>query len=293
MATRPSVSVIMATYNMGKYLPLAVQSVLSQTYPHLELHVVDDGSTDNTPEQIKQFHGDSRFFYHYQANHGQARAKNAGILRAKGDFIAFLDADDMWFPDKLEKQLPLFDNRSQVGVVYSTHVCIDTAGNPIPTTCPTPHRGRISAFLLVENCVGFNTSVVRRECFETLGLFDESLPMGIDYDLWLRFSTVYEFDYLERPTTYYRVWDGQMSRNTLRRFECGIRIMQRFLQDHPGLVPAPAVRKAWAHTFTGRGNYWANEGARLAAMKDYLRALSYKRTYVPAFKGMIKVILGL
>lgn len=290
MKTDNLVSVVIATYNMAQYLPLAVQSVLNQTFPNLEINVVDDGSTDNTREVIEQFSSDPRVHYHYQRNTGQAAAKNKGIQESKGDFIAFLDADDIWMPQKLEKQLPLFGASKNVGVVYSTITYINEKGEILTTPKVNCYRGRITGRLLVENFVSFNTSIVRRECFESFGLFDESLPMGIDYDLWLRMSTKYEFDYVEEPTIYYRIWPGQMSKNYVKRYECGIKIMERVFKQHPGIVDKGIVKEAWAHTYVGRGNCWFNfEKDRTKALNDYLQALKYKITYIPAWKGIAKL----
>lgn len=286
------VSVVIATYNMGKYLPFAVRSVLEQTYTHLEIHVVDDGSTDNTSEEIKQFTNDPRVHYHYQTNKGQASAKNKGIQESKGDFIAFLDADDMWMPQKLEKQLPLFGASKNVGVVYSNFRYINENGEMLTTPKLNCYRGKITGRLLVENFVPFNTTIVRRECFDEIGTFDESLSMGIDYDLWLRMSTKYEFDYIEEPTIYYRIWPGQMSKNYAKRYECAVKIMNKFLEQNPDIVNKKTIDEAWAHTYVGRGNCWFNfERDRTKALKDYLQALKHKMTYMPAWKGIVKLLI--
>ena len=286
------VSVVIATYNMSQFLPMAVKSVLEQTYENLEVHVVDDGSTDHTRESVRGFTVDKRVKYHYQTNQGQASAKNRGIRESKGEYIAFLDADDMWMSKKLERQLPLFDDAGVIGVVYSSGTSINEEGEVIPPGEWNYFIGKITGRLLIANCVPFDSAVVRRECFETIGLFDESLRMGIDYDLWLRISTKYEFGYLNEPTFIYRVWSGQMSRNYIGRYEWGIKIMRDFLKKHPNLVDEDTIREAWAHTYVGRGSCWANFGKdRLKAFKDYLRALGYKPTYLPAWKGVAGLLL--
>jgi len=286
------VSVVIATYNMGQFLPLAVKSVLEQTYSNLEVNVVDDGSTDSTRIVMKEFLDDRRVKYHYQANQGQASAKNRGIRESKGDYIAFLDADDMWMPKKLEKQLPLFDDAGLTGVVYSSGTLVNERGELLPTPKHVFYNGKITGRLLVENFVPFDSAVVRKECLETVGLFEESLPMGIDYDLWLRISTKYEFDYLNEPTFYYRVWAGQISRNYVGRYEWGMRIMKNFLKKHPNLVDEDMVKEAWAHTYVGRGACLMSfEKDRLNAFKDYLRALRYKPTYLPAWIEIVRLLL--
>ncbi len=290
---KPLVSIVIATYNMADFLPLAIQSALAQTYRNIEVLIVDDGSTDRTAEAVAPFLDDSRVRYRTQSNGGQTIAKNRGIRDSTGEYVAFLDADDLWTPDKLEAQIPLFAASPAVGVVYSAFSYIDEKGNPLPHVPDKLHRGRVSGPLLILNFVGFGTSVVKRECFERLGLFNESLRMGIDYDLWLRLSTQYEFDYVDRPLLYYREWPGQMSRNWRSRYLNGIEIMQNFLREFPGAVDKRTVDEAWAHTYSGFGSCTrGSAGGRSEALKLYLRALRHKPSYFPAWKGIVATILG-
>lgn len=288
-ATPDLVTVVIATYNMGHYLPQAVQSVLNQTYPHVEVQIVDDGSTDSTTEVTGELSRDPRVRVFRQDNAGQTKAKNAGIVRARGEYIAFLDADDDWLPDKLMKQLPLFRDRPQLGVVYSDCLCMDDKGASLPKDPTVMYRGRISGRLLIENFVCFPTAVVRRRCLDELGAFDEKYAMGIDYELWLRLSASYEFDYLPDPTVRYRIWGGQMSKNYQRRYESAIKIMQSFLDAHPGVVDEATVRQAWAHTYTGRGNasLWKGNDWS-AALADYFKALKFQPLYYPAWRSLLR-----
>lgn len=292
MTSNSLVSVVIASYNMAQYLPLAVRSVLDQTYTNLEVHIVDDGSTDNTRKVMEQFSNDPRVHYHYQKNSGQASAKNRGINESRGEYIAFLDADDIWLPQKLEKQLPLFRSDENIGVVYSYFKYIDEYGSITHTPELYCFRGRITGPLLIKNFIPFNTTVVKRECLERMGYFDESLPMGIDYDLWLRISTEYQFDYLPEYALYYRVWNGQMSKNYVGRYECAIKIMKRFLETYPDIVDQKTINEAWAHTYVGRGKCWVNfEKNRTKALKDYLIALRHKPDYIPAWKAIVKLLI--
>lgn len=285
------VSVVIATYNMAGFLPLALRSALAQTYRNTEVLIIDDGSTDATADAVAPFLADARVRYLTQENAGQAVAKNRGIRESTGDYVAFLDADDLWAPEKLEAQMPLFAASRAVGVVCSAFSYIDENGDPLPRVPGKLHRGRVSGPLLISNFVGFGTSVVRRECFERLGTFNESLGMGIDYDLWLRLSTRYEFDYVERPLLNYREWPGQMSRNWNTRYLNGIEIMKNFLRDFPDAVDERTASEAWAHTYTGFGYSMRGSGRR-EALSLYLRALRFKPDYVPAWKGIAATLLG-
>jgi glycosyltransferase involved in cell wall biosynthesis len=290
---QPLVSVVIATYNMADYLPFAIRSALDQTYPSIEVLVIDDGSTDKTADAVAPYLSDSRVRCYAQPNGGQAVAKNRGIRESSGEYIAFLDADDLWAADKLEAQMPLFAASRATGVVYSAFAYIDEKGDRLPGTPGTLHRGRVCGHMLISNFVGFGTSVVKRECFDRLGLFNEQLRMGIDYDRWLRFSTRYEFDYVDRVLFYYRDWAGQMSKNWRSRYLNGIEIMKAFLREHPDAVDRPTIDEAWAHTYTGFG-YCARDSAngRREALQHYMRALSFKPHYYPAWKGIVATILG-
>ncbi|MDR2877612.1 MAG: glycosyltransferase, partial [Chromatiales bacterium] len=201
----PLVSVVIATYNMGRYLPEAVASVFNQSYSPIEIIVVDDGSTDNTADIVKSWQADARFRYVRQENQGQQIAKNRGIAEAKGDYIAFLDADDRWKLDKLARQIPLFSNPS-VGVVYSNAVFIDENGRETGRRnilCP---EGKVTEALLHENFVSFGSAVVSKHALDRCGAFDASLAMSIDYDLWLRISTEFQFAYVDDVLLEYRIW---------------------------------------------------------------------------------------
>lgn len=286
------VSVVLATYNMAQYLAEAVSSVLGQSYGNLELHVIDDGSTDSTAEVASRFEADPRFHYHRQENAGQTRAKNAGIALSTGDFIAFCDADDKWTPDKLEVQLPLFDAGGNVGVVYGRKQQISPDGAVLPSSGPLePHyRGNVTEELFKLNFIPFGTAIVRRECIEKLGPFDERHRMGIDWELWLRLSTQYQFDYVEAVVYLYRVWPGQMSHNWKGRYDHAFAIMNDFLAANGSLVSPRTVRDAYAHSYYSRGRLRAlNSGQYVEGLKDVLRAIRIRPFYFHAWKMLARI----
>lgn len=291
---KPLVSVVIATYNMARYLPFAIRSVLRQTYKNLEVMVVDDGSTDDTLEVMAPFLDDTRVRYVVQENKGQAAAKNRGVRESRAAFIAFLDADDMWALNKLELQLPLFSRSETVGVVYSRYICIDEMGRELSRDNIELFRGRVSGPLLIRNFIGFGTSIVKKECFDRLGCFKENLRMGIDYDLWLRFSTRYDFDYTDQPLLYYRLWSGQMSKNVKARYMNGVLIMKEFLREFPGVVDKKTENEAWAHTFVGFGQCVHEVDNQFgSAFNLYMRALRHKPNYLPAWRAIINAALRL
>lgn len=291
--SNPLVSVVIATHNMARYLPLAVQSVLDQTYQALEVLVIDDGSTDDTAAVMRPFLDDPRIRYLVQGNQGQAGAKNHGVREAKGEYVAFLDADDLWDREKLERQIPLFSQSERIGVVYSRYDEIDDTGKALGLSTNRLFRGRISGPLLIFNFIGFGTSVVKKECFDTLGTFREDLGMGIDYELWLRFSVRYDFDFVDHPLLHYRVWTGQMSNNCKRRYQNGIATMKAFIARNPGVVDKKTESEAWAHTYLGLGRcLYAVDRKAGPALKQYLHSLSFMPTYIPTWKALAKALVG-
>jgi glycosyltransferase involved in cell wall biosynthesis len=255
--------------------------------------VIDDGSTDDTRNVVAQFLAEPRVRYYVQNNKGASSAKNLGVLKSKGRYVAFLDADDMWVADKLESQMPLFSLSGAVGVVYSRLSYIDESGGQLRVADNELFHGRVSAPLLIRNFIGFGTTIVKRECFDRLGGFKDNLRLGGDYDLWLRFSTQYEFNYIDRPLLYYRLWAGQISNNTKARYLTGIETMKSFLRDFPEVVDKHTINEAWAHTYVGLGECVRDSDQSFeAAFRLYMRALCYKPGYLPAWKAMIKTILS-
>jgi glycosyltransferase involved in cell wall biosynthesis len=234
--TAPTVSVVIATYNYGAFLPKALDSVLTQTFADYEIIVVNDGSTDNTDEVVKPYLEHPKVRYYKKANGGQATAKNLGISKAKGEYVAFLDADDFWLPEKLERQLKLFRENPAVGVVYSAIRTVGPEGEEVPFEMPACVRGKILKRLYGNSFICFSSSMMRRELFEKYGVFDESFGMAIDYDLWLRLSLVTEFDFVPEPLVFFRLGHGQMSSNLDGRDYWARFIEKRFRESHPERV---------------------------------------------------------
>src|SRR5262249_42208492 len=230
----PSVSGVSATYNYGRFRGGALESALTQTHRDLEVVVIDDGSTDDTPAVVAPFLADPRVRYHRTDHLGQPGAKNAGIRLCRAPLIAFLDADDLWLPTKLEKQLALFQSDPQPGVAYAQRLLMDQAGHLLQYRQPACHRGHILAEMYRTNFVCFSSVVVRGAVFAAVGLSDERLPMAIDYDLWLRAAKQFRFDYVAEPLVKYRAGHANLSRRLGERLQMVRQIRQRFLTEHGG-----------------------------------------------------------
>lgn len=181
----PSVSVIIPAYNCDRFISQALESVFSQTFKNYEIIVVDDGSTDTTPQVLKRF--EPRIQIIRQENGGVAAARNSGILVAKGELIAFLDADDIFFPEKLEKQVSLFAQQASLEVVISGWQIMDQSGEPIAQVTPWETKPELDlACIVLYKPARPSATMIRRQVFDRLGSFDTTLTSGEDLDWLLR-----------------------------------------------------------------------------------------------------------
>jgi glycosyltransferase involved in cell wall biosynthesis len=218
------VSIIVPTYNCALYLPDALESVLSQTYTDYELYIINDGSTDNTDEVVTTYmpRFDGNVHYIKQQNQGLACARNTGIKSASGDFIAFLDSDDIWLPEKLKSQIDVFDKRTDVGFVHTGTYGFDGPdGTYLNRSWMTPelldqHSGKIFYDYFFRNIrITASTVMARRECFDKHGFFDEYLSKlgSEDRDCFLRILWDTEAVFLREPLAKYRDRSGSMGKN--------------------------------------------------------------------------------
>ncbi len=290
----PTVSVVMAAKNYARFLPAAVESVLAQTFADWELVVIDDGSTDHTPQAVQPFLADRRVRYFRSDRLGQPRAKNLGAGLARGEYIAYLDADDAWLPTKLEKQLALLRDRPEVGVCFCRRSLIDEAGERRSSTPPPPPpRGHILPDIFLRNFVCFSSVVVRRRVFDHVGGFDPEWDLSIDYDLWLRAARHYEFDYVDEELVLYRTGHGNLSKRLADRVATADAIMTRALVRR-GLadeLPRELVGEGYASTYRALG-YTLRSSEPLTAARWYLRALAWPGRRREAAKGLAASLLA-
>ncbi len=231
-AGSPRVSVVIPAYNHARFLPDALESVLAQTFRDFEVLVVDDGSTDNTPDVVASFAPQVRYLR--QQNAGPSRARNTGIRHTSGEHVAFLDADDTWMREKLACQVAYLDAHAEAGLVFTKILVTTEAGQPLYTY---PHRYRYDrrAFerLLLWPYGSMNVVMVRRVCFDEVGLFDESLRAAEDWDMWLRIAPRFRCGYIDRPLGTYRQTGQSVSRGpgTLQAPEMFRRVLDKVFGD--------------------------------------------------------------
>lgn len=289
----PRVSVVMAAKNYARFLPEAVESVRAQTFADWELLIIDDGSSDNTPEVVRPFLSDPRVRYFRADRLGQSRAKNLGIGLSRGEFVAFLDADDAWEPTKFEKQLALFTNRPNVGVVFCRRSMMDEKGTPLarPAGTVPPPRGEVLREMFVQNFVCFSSAIVRRAVFSRTGAFDPQWDLAIDFDLWLRVAKHYEFDYVDEELVRYRTGHGNLSKKLLDRVDTALSIMHRAGERKViAEVPPDTVAAAYASTCRTMA-YVLRASEPTASAKWYLRALRWPNQRLLSAKGLVAAAL--
>ncbi len=229
----PLVSLIIPAYNSRAYICRAIDSCLAQTYPHCEIVVVDDGSTDGTADLVRERYGGiigDRIRIVEQANRGASGARNTGVREARGEFVHFCDSDDVLLPDKVQKSYARFVEFPESVLVTTGATIIDTkTGRETPRLGFELPSGDIYCELLIGygNFVGTSTAMVRRLSVLDVGGFDESLPVAEDWDLWLRLAARWPFAAVNEPLmTYYDRASGLHS-DEIALAEGRLRVIQR------------------------------------------------------------------
>lgn len=204
MRNMPKVSVIIPAYNQEKYIRECVQSMLSQDYEDLEVIVVDDGSTDATPEILREF--GKRIRYIRQENKGPAGALNKGMRVAQGELVAWLGADDMYLPGMVNYQVSKFQEDPSLALVYTDWIMIDAQGREIKVVrSPYPPPEKFARTMLAGNFINGSTVLMRKECHEKVGYYDENLKASVDGDMWFRLlKHGFKFGHIPIPLVKYR-----------------------------------------------------------------------------------------
>lgn len=232
------ISVVMPAYNAAEYVSQAIESVIRQTRTDWELIIVDDGSSDDTGEIVLPFLRDERIRLVTQTNGGVSRARNRGIDLARGNWVAFLDADDIWLPEKLEKQMAVVKQHPEVGVCGTAMETIGREGRTIESFSEVDFFGQASR-RLVTGSLSFplSSGLVRKELFDRAGYFDEQISsFSEDYDFWLRASLVCPFYKIGEVLIRYRVEIENTSRRLgdKRRDVVLHVIIPRFMKEYGG-----------------------------------------------------------
>lgn len=304
--TQPLVSILVPVKNGKRYIAETVDSILGQDYENFELIIVDDGSTDFDYKSLESL--DPRIKVQRTTGLGVSAARNLGLAVAQGDFIAFNDADDVWFPGKLKAQIEYLKKHPQTGVVFGKFIkWHPSAKGSFPEAatlstdctglvdCDPARSGWIYTRLVMGLLVGMNTALIRRQIYEQVGGFDESLSKGEDYDFWLRCSQITEMDCLNGFVALYRIHDASaMSRledsNNLRDLLISARARWGLTNPDGLAISARQFRKRVAKTDFDHAykHYWL--GNPTISAKSFLKSFigGHMR-----FKSFIYIFLSL
>jgi glycosyltransferase involved in cell wall biosynthesis len=291
----PAVSVVIPTYKRASVIGNAIESVLAQSFQDFEVLVADDASPDDTENVVRGFR-DPRIRYLRQTkNSGDAAARNLGVRHASGEFIAFLDDDDEWLPEKLRLQVEfLSQDVKDLGGVHTARFTIDRAQGSVLTHCLPPEKR------VPHPSISITTSamMMRRCCFERLGLFDESIPYCSDFDMWMRLTARYQVGYIEEPLVRYYVNSGSLSTNFAAMSQGEALLLQKHLDrfsQYPSLLgrrylnlgvlycsAGDASRGRWAFSRAIRWNPlevrgYFNFAISLLGANGYRRAKAFKQ----------------
>ena len=236
---RPLVSVVIPTFNCAKYLSESVGSAVGQTFAEKEIIVVDDGSTDNTKEVLAPFR--DRIIYMYQDNCGASSARNRGVGHSRGKYVAFLDADDIWLPEKLKKQVDFFERQPKnVKLTYTDwKFFFDPPDwNTSRTLKISAYEGEVTRQLFCHDFIPTPTVMIEKDFLTSLGPFDSGFTVAEDYDMWLRASTACEFRFLPEVLTAVRMRPQSLAQASPRETweRAWIMVREKFLRSNPNLL---------------------------------------------------------
>lgn len=260
-----NVSVVLTCYNGARWIGKAIRSIQSQTYEDFELVIVDDGSIDNSREIVDLYLCDERVRYIYQRNRGFSAAVNRGIKESCGNLIGFIGQDDLWTSDKLELQVNHLRKHVDVDLVHSNYYSIDSKGRLIGVVnANIPYsysRKEAIEHLFLDNFIGFETVLVKRKCFDDVGLFDERMVAFSDHDMWLRIAGTFNLEgYIDRLLVKKREHGFRLSK---MRMEAALKdeflMVQKAMNQYPFLKRVERKKLAslyfkWGSTLLQEGN---------------------------------------
>jgi glycosyltransferase involved in cell wall biosynthesis len=289
----PLVSVIMPTHNRLAYLREAMATVLQQDYAHLELIIIDDGSTDGTQAAMHNFHH-PKVHYHALPNRGPAGARNAGLRLAHGSLVTFLDSDDLWEDNKVSAQVRQFQLQPQLGMLATNFKYVDSNRHPVSDPAK-PYGYQIKDFigdiLDIEFPMATSTMMVRRDVFDKVGLFDETLRISEDLDLWVRIGLAFPVAYLDQVLVSIRLHDEHLMRRT-PRYQVWMN-SAHVLETHRAAIGArvPLLDAKLARFYANAATLALLAGHRVAAIRACLVAMRRQPLASRGYKDLLRCLL--
>lgn len=296
VTTLPLVSVVIPAYNAARFIGRTLHSAVGQTYPNMEIIVVDDGSTDATPQIVQSFcERDRRVVLVRKQNGGVASARNLGIQKSSGELIAPLDSDDVWYPEKLTEQVTLMQTCDEnVGLVYCWSKIIDEEDRPIVDITHS-FEGNVVAHLMFSNFLGNGScALIRRSCFDTVGLYNGATTPCEEWDMYLRIAERFEYRLVPKILVGYREVLTSLSAN-FRRMERAFGAFTTELHRRHPALPASVTRYSKSYFYlylTGKSNRQRRYGVTLAYLwrsfaADPLRIVS-SEFHLTLLKALIR-----
>lgn len=277
----PKVSILLTCFNHLAYLPACLEGVRAQTFRDHEIIALDDGSTDGSREWLESNAKDAKLVFN-ETNVGTYGTLNRGLEAVTGEFVAVLNDDDLWAPEKLERQLSLFEAHPEVGLVHTDGWFIDGQGNrlegsPLGFEFPRTETGDLLLALLYANKIIASAALVRRECFDKLGGFNEAYFGSGDWEMWLRIAEEWQIGFVAEPLTFYRV-HGENASHKLERIWTDDERLREWIRTQYPLIeskgyPATALRAAQAHNEACLGTVRTLNGNPRSGREAYGRSI--------------------
>jgi glycosyltransferase involved in cell wall biosynthesis len=289
--TRPAVSVVIPAYNAAGFIRTALDSVLNQTFEDFEVVVVDDGSCDDTASIVQGYGARVRLYSQRQG--GASKARNHGISKATGELVAFLDADDLWRPRKLERQVDLFRRRPDLGLVATGH---EVVYDRFPTKVSRPDKrqrlfsdGNVARSILINSGILTSSIMVPRKILRDLGGFNEDLRIGEDDDLWIRITVRHPADLVDEVLVRHRVREGSLSKDQELLFSDVLKSLDGLMVGDPKVKASvgATVPKKRAIILCDRGYYYFDQERSRDARVALVQALKQNPKYLRAWKYLL------
>lgn len=287
----PKISVLLTCYNHIDYLPEALESIRHQTFRDVEIIAIDDGSTDGTREWLTENAKDCLLIFN-ETNLGTYGSLNRALSNASGDYIAILNDDDVWHPEKLEQQLTMFERYPDSGLCHTHGKFIDGQGATIPGSplgfeFPRTENGNVLLALFYQNKIIASAVLVKRSCFEVCGDFNTSYFGSGDWEMWFRIAECFNVCYADGILTYYRV-HGKNASHKLERIWRDDQLLREWIRSRETKylemkLPADELNDALAHNDACLGTIYKLNGNASESRRAYLRSLRRKPGRVKSY----------
>ncbi|MFH1616603.1 MAG: glycosyltransferase [Planctomycetota bacterium] len=298
MVNGPEVSVVVSAYNHEKYVGALLKSILGQTYKDFELVIIDDGSTDSTPNIIEEFANrySGKMRFSRQENKGFVKTINSAFKMCRGRYIAPVGSDDIWLPNKLEEQIKKFNEDPSLSLVYADINIVNEDGEVLCrfNRFNKPYWGKITDRLFISNFISAITPVYKRELFEQYGYWDERYNIASDYEFILRVSPHIKVGYVNKVLGLYRTHEHSSSTVNIEKTVIeGLDVRKQFLALRPGLIKRGTILRAYSNVYFRMAEANVSGGNRKKAIKYYIKACCCNPLFLQGHIGLVLTLMGI